>query len=411
MLNSGISNIKVFACNSNKELAESIVSKLGLKLGDCEVEKFSDGEISVKINETIRGADVFIIQSTSYPVNDNLMELLIMIDAMKRASAARITAVMPYYGYARQDRKARPRDPISAKLVANLLTSAGADRVLTMDLHCAQIQGFFDIPVDHLLGNPTFVKYYLDKFPEDKFNHEDFENLQDELPVEVYGELAAYTGFSAECPDYDKDNHTWKYFYENGSGWTEEIQLAAISSLKTFGGQKQVMEVILELDADAPKCALVELAIEKNVVFNRESLQLLDGSLPDDLFAKLLSMAGVPEDDLYFDEANMTWDDFYGSYSDWDDDLLRRRIQKLKSFGPSEEVAEVLKNAKAIAVLDKADSLNAAGGALFEDVVSSLYVNKVSIPVVNYVYGIGGRDTKADDIESVYTDLLKKRQI
>ena len=164
MLNSGISNIKVFACNSNKELAESIVSKLGLKLGDCEVEKFSDGEISVKINETIRGADVFIIQSTSYPVNDNLMELLIMIDAMKRASAARITAVMPYYGYARQDRKARPRDPISAKLVANLLTSAGANRVLTMDLHCAQIQGFFDIPVDNLLGNPVFVDYYAKKF-------------------------------------------------------------------------------------------------------------------------------------------------------------------------------------------------------------------------------------------------------
>jgi len=164
MLNSGISNIKVFACNSNKELAESIVEKLGLKLGNCEVEKFSDGEISVKINETIRGADVFIIQSTSYPVNDNLMELLIMIDAMKRASAARITAVMPYYGYARQDRKARPRDPISAKLVANLLTSAGANRVLTMDLHCAQIQGFFDIPVDNLIGSPLLVNYYIDKY-------------------------------------------------------------------------------------------------------------------------------------------------------------------------------------------------------------------------------------------------------
>ena len=164
MLNSGISNIKVFACNSNKELAQAIVDKLGLKLGDAEVEKFSDGEISVKINETIRGADVFIIQSTSYPVNDNLMELLIMIDAMKRASAARITAVMPYYGYARQDRKARPRDPISAKLVANILTSAGADRVLTMDLHCAQIQGFFDIPVDNLIGSPLLVNYYIDKY-------------------------------------------------------------------------------------------------------------------------------------------------------------------------------------------------------------------------------------------------------
>ena len=166
MLNSSNSNIKVFACNSNKELAESIVAKLGLKLGDAEVEKFSDGEISVKINETIRGADVFIIQSTSYPVNDNLMELLIMIDAMKRASAARITAVMPYYGYARQDRKARPRDPISAKLIANILTSAGASRVLTMDLHCAQIQGFFDIPVDNLVGSPLLTSYYINKYGE-----------------------------------------------------------------------------------------------------------------------------------------------------------------------------------------------------------------------------------------------------
>ena len=167
MLNSGISNIKVFACNSNKELAESIAEKLGLKLGDAEVEKFSDGEISVKINETIRGADVFIIQSTSYPVNDNLMELLIMIDAMKRASAARITAVMPYYGYARQDRKARARDPISAKLVANILTSAGADRVMTMDLHCAQIQGFFDIPVDNLVGSPLLTQFYINKYGEE----------------------------------------------------------------------------------------------------------------------------------------------------------------------------------------------------------------------------------------------------
>ena len=166
MLNSSNSNIKVFACNSNKELAESIVAKLGLKLGDAEVEKFSDGEISVKINETIRGADVFIIQSTSYPVNDNLMELLIMIDAMKRASAVRITAVMPYYGYARQDRKARPRDPISAKLIANILTSAGASRVLTMDLHCAQIQGFFDIPVDNLVGSPLLTNYYINKYGE-----------------------------------------------------------------------------------------------------------------------------------------------------------------------------------------------------------------------------------------------------
>ena len=164
------SDIKIFACNSNKELAEKIAKDLGLALGDAEVEKFSDGEISVKINETIRGADVYIVQSTSAPVNDNLMELLIMIDAMKRASAGRINAVIPYYGYSRQDRKARARDPISAKLVANLITCAGADRVLTMDLHCAQIQGFFDIPVDHLLGAPLLVKHYHDKFDNDLEN-------------------------------------------------------------------------------------------------------------------------------------------------------------------------------------------------------------------------------------------------
>ncbi len=166
MMYSGRSNIKIFSCNANRELAEEMAQCLGLKLGQAEVSHFSDGEISVKIDETIRGADVYIVQSTSYPVNDNLMELLIMIDAMKRASAGRITAVVPYYGYARQDRKARARDPISAKLVANILTVAGADRVLTMDLHCAQIQGFFDIPVDHLVGAPLLTNYYHDKYGE-----------------------------------------------------------------------------------------------------------------------------------------------------------------------------------------------------------------------------------------------------
>ena len=160
MMYTGRSNIKVFSCNSNPELAKAIAKNLFLSLGEAEVTQFSDGEISVKINETIRGADVYIIQSTSQPVNDNLMELLIMIDAMRRASAGRITAVIPYYGYARQDRKARARDPI----VANLITTAGADRVLTMDLHCAQIQGFFDIPVDHLQGNPILTSYYREKY-------------------------------------------------------------------------------------------------------------------------------------------------------------------------------------------------------------------------------------------------------
>ena len=161
-------NIKVFSANANPELAEAIAAKLGVKLGDAQVLNFSDGEIGVNINETVRGQDVFIVQSTSYPVNDHLMELLIMIDACKRASAGRITAVMPYYGYARQDRKAKARDPISAKLVADLIAKAGADRVLTMDLHAPQIQGFFDIPVDHLLGVPILAPYFNDKFAANK---------------------------------------------------------------------------------------------------------------------------------------------------------------------------------------------------------------------------------------------------
>ena len=152
--------IELLAGNSNKPLAKAISEQLKIPLSDAEVGKFSDGEISITLPQTVRGKDVFIIQSTSNPVNDNLMELLIMIDACKRASAGRITAVIPYFGYARQDRKARPRDPITAKLVADILTSAGANRVLTMDLHAAQIQGFFEIPVDHLYGAPILAKYY-----------------------------------------------------------------------------------------------------------------------------------------------------------------------------------------------------------------------------------------------------------
>ena len=161
-------NIKVFSANANLALAESIAAKLGVKLGEAQVMTFSDGEIGVNINETVRGQDVFIVQSTSYPVNDHLMELLILTDACKRASAGRITAVIPYYGYARQDRKAKARDPISAKLVADLIAKAGADRVLTMDLHAPQIQGFFDIPVDHLLGVPLLAPYFNEKFGDNK---------------------------------------------------------------------------------------------------------------------------------------------------------------------------------------------------------------------------------------------------
>ena len=163
-------NIKVFTANSNPDFAKGIAEYLGTTLGKSEVGKFSDGEIFVNIGETVRGSDVFVVQSTCSPVNDNIMELLIMIDAFKRASAGRITAVIPYMGYARQDRKAKARDPISAKLVADLLTVAGADRVLSMDLHCAQIQGFFNIPVDHLLGVPILVPYFIEKFNDIKDN-------------------------------------------------------------------------------------------------------------------------------------------------------------------------------------------------------------------------------------------------
>mgnify|MGYP003013754770 CR=1 FL=1 len=154
--------IKVFTGNSNPKLANQICNQLFKNLGDCTCAHFADGECSISVHEPVRGADVFIVQSTCKPVNDNLMELLVMIDAMRRASAGRITAVIPYFGYARQDRKAKGRDPISAKLVANLITAAGADRVLTMDLHAAQIQGFFDIPVDNLFGAPLFAKHYID---------------------------------------------------------------------------------------------------------------------------------------------------------------------------------------------------------------------------------------------------------
>ncbi|MEG0090668.1 MAG: ribose-phosphate diphosphokinase, partial [Oscillospiraceae bacterium] len=151
-------DIKIFAANASKNLAQRIADQLGLPLGKCEVGQFSDGEIAVSIHETVRGSDVFVIQSTNTPVNNNIMELLIMIDALKRASAGRITAVIPYFGYARQDRKSKSRDPITAKLVADLITAAGADRVLTMDLHAAQIQGFFNIPLDHLVGMPLLSR-------------------------------------------------------------------------------------------------------------------------------------------------------------------------------------------------------------------------------------------------------------
>ena len=161
-------NLKIFALSSNRPLAQKIADQVGVELGKVSVTHFSDGEIKINIDESIRGDHVYIVQSTSYPVNDNLMELLIMIDALRRASAKTINVVLPYYGYARQDRKAQSREPITAKLVANMITQAGADRVLTLDLHAAQIQGFFDIPVDHLLGAPLLANYFLENNFKDK---------------------------------------------------------------------------------------------------------------------------------------------------------------------------------------------------------------------------------------------------
>ena len=154
--------LKIYSLSANLPLAEKISDYLGIELGELTVNRFADGEVAISIEESVRGDHVFIIQPTSYPTNDHVMELLIMIDALRRASAKTITAVIPYYGYARQDRKAKPREPITAKLVANLITTAGADRVVTLDLHAAQIQGFFDIPVDHLLGAPLLASYFLD---------------------------------------------------------------------------------------------------------------------------------------------------------------------------------------------------------------------------------------------------------
>jgi ribose-phosphate pyrophosphokinase len=160
-------SIKVFSCNANRPLAQEIADYIGIPLGDAEVKRFSDGEISIEINENVRGADVFIVQPTCHPANEHIMEMLIMIDALHRSSTERITAVIPYYGYARQERKVQPRVPITAKLIANLLTAAGVHRVLAVDLHAGQIQGFFDIPVDHLFSTPVILDYIMQNIKED----------------------------------------------------------------------------------------------------------------------------------------------------------------------------------------------------------------------------------------------------
>ncbi|CCO08608.1 ribose-phosphate pyrophosphokinase [Desulfotomaculum varum] len=166
-MTSGSKRLKIFAGNANPELAKEICQYLGVAMGKSQVTRFSDGEIRVKVEESVRGSDAFIIQPTSTPVNEHLMELLIMADALRRASARRITAVIPYYGYARQDRKTRARDPITAKLVANILTASGCRRIITMDLHAGQIQGFFDIPVDHLPAVPILAEYFQQNLQED----------------------------------------------------------------------------------------------------------------------------------------------------------------------------------------------------------------------------------------------------
>ncbi len=186
-------DIKIFTGNSNTTVAAGIAKALGLPLGKSSVKAFADGECSVSIGESVRGSDVFVVQSTCKPVNDNLMELLIMIDAFRRASAGRITAVIPYFGYARQDRKSKARDPISAKLVADIITTAGADRMLTMDLHAPQIQGFFDIPVDHLQGHPLLVPYFMKKFTEEK-EKEDFIVVSPDL-----GSVTRARKFAEKC--------------------------------------------------------------------------------------------------------------------------------------------------------------------------------------------------------------------
>lgn len=162
MLNNEYKNsaLKIFSLKGNEPLAQEVADHVGIELGKCSVKRFSDGEIQINIEESIRGCDVFIIQPTSNPVNLHLMELLIMVDACRRASAANINIVVPYYGYARQDRKARSREPITAKLVANLIETAGADRMIALDLHAPQIQGFFDMPIDHLMGVPILAEYF-----------------------------------------------------------------------------------------------------------------------------------------------------------------------------------------------------------------------------------------------------------
>ena len=219
-------DIKIFTGNAYPKAAEEIAKSLGLPVGKCTVGHFADGEVSVSLEESVRGSDVFIVQSTCNPVNDNLMELIIMIDAFKRASAGRITAVIPYFGYARQDRKAKARDPISAKVVANMLEAACADRVLTMDLHASQIQGFFDIPVDHLMGAPILTPY----FQPIVHHHED--------------------EFVAVSPDHGSVNRVRKFAEKL------DIPLAIIDKRRPKANVSEVMNIIG--DVKGKKCIILD---------------------------------------------------------------------------------------------------------------------------------------------------------
>lgn len=219
-------DIKIFSGNAYPKAAEEIAKSLGLPVGKCTVGHFADGEVSVSLEESVRGSDVFIVQSTCNPVNDNLMELIIMIDAFRRASAGRITAVIPYFGYARQDRKAKARDPISAKVVANMLTAAGADRILTMDLHAAQIQGFFDIPVDHLMGAPVLTPY----FQPIVHHHED--------------------EYVAVSPDHGSVNRVRKFAEKL------DIPLAIIDKRRPKANVSEVMNIIG--DVKGKKCIIID---------------------------------------------------------------------------------------------------------------------------------------------------------
>ena len=282
-------DIKIFTGSSNKDVAQGIAGCLGLPLGKSDCSTFSDGEISVSLHESVRGSECFIVQSTCDPVNNNIMELLIMIDAMKRASAARITAVMPYFGYARQDRKAKARDPISAKLVADLITTAGADRVLTMDLHAAQIQGFFNIPVDHLLGAPMLAAHMRERI---SGNTDEFVVVSPDL-----GSVTRARNFATKigCPIAIADKRR---------------QRANVSEVMNIIGEVEGKKVILVddmIDTAGTLCNAAEAIIEKggatgvyacatHAVLSGPAIERIEKSPIKELI--LLDTVPIPEDKM-----------------------------------------------------------------------------------------------------------------